>query len=468
MSLSKERGAMSNLKRSHRCAGLIVGAAVGDALGAPFEFQPADRYKDRFPSPVYGGIGEMIGGGSFRWLPGEFTDDTQMALSLALSILECDGFDPDHLWSFWRCWADSAKDIGNTTSHSLSFEDRHDVSHPNPNLTAANGALMRVFPLALLTISTDELQSIALEQGKMTHPHPAASWGAWLGVAMMHSAVQGNDPFKTLDEELALMPEDVAEEFLPLLAPEWQPTRGRINNGSIWGCLADAVWAVRNTTSFEDAVVKAVNLGDDTDTVACVAGALAGAIYGIQAIPSRWTTYLNGEVNTPNGIEQFDNARLNEISRRLAKLQPPPDAPDEKPAGPVEVEERLFAANRSGASHAPLDWAIVSLCLVGNRFENHKLRREIYLIDQPGDANPNLEVAVNDAVTSIEAFLEEGHTVLVHCHGGRSRTGLILKAWKMKKEGWSGTDGEQRAHMWLSQKWNLYTNTHFRDYLINR
>ena len=179
------------------------------------------------------------------------------------------------------------------------------------------------------------------------------------------------------------------------------------------------------------------------------------------------TTYINGEVNTPNGIERFDNARLNEISRSLTNLQPPPDAPDETPAGPAEVEERLFAANRSGASHAPLDWAIVSLCLVGNRFENHKLRREIYLIDQPSDANPDLEVAVNDAVTSIDAFLDEGHTVLVHCHGGRSRTGLILKAWKMKKEGWSGTDGEQRAHMWLSQKWNLYTNTHFRDYLIN-
>jgi ADP-ribosyl-[dinitrogen reductase] hydrolase len=222
---------------------------------------------------------------------------------------------------------------------------------------------------------------------------------------------------------------------------------------------------VRNTTSFEDAVVKAVNLGDDTDTVACVAGALAGAIYGIQAIPSRWTTYLNGEVNTPNGIEQFDNARLNEISRRLAKLQPPPDAPDEKPAGPAEVEERLFAANRSGASHAPLDWAIVSLCLVGNRFENHKHRREIYLIDQSGDANPDLEVAVNDAVNSIDAFLEEGHNVLVHCHGGRSRTGLILKAWKMKKEGWSGSDGELKAHDWLSKKWDLYRNTHFKDFL---
>ena len=85
---SNESGVMSNLKRSHRCTGLIVGAAVGDALGAPFEFQDAGTYRNNFPDPIYGGIGEMIGGGSFRWLPGEFTDDTQMALSLALSISE--------------------------------------------------------------------------------------------------------------------------------------------------------------------------------------------------------------------------------------------------------------------------------------------------------------------------------------------------------------------------------------------
>ena len=111
---------MSNLKRSHRCAGLIVGAAVGDALGAPFEFQSANNYKLRFPSPVYGGIGEMIGGGSFNWSPAEFTDDTQMALALALSIIENDGFDPDHVWTYWRSWAKTANDIGNTSGVTMS------------------------------------------------------------------------------------------------------------------------------------------------------------------------------------------------------------------------------------------------------------------------------------------------------------------------------------------------------------
>ena len=458
---------MAKLKHSHRCNGLVIGAAVGDALGAPFEFKRGGTYAKRFPSPEHGGIGEMIGGGTFAWLPGEFTDDTQMALALALSLLESGGFDPDVTWNYWRNWAYTAKDIGNTTRHSLSYENWRDVSHSNPESTAANGALMRAFPLALLDKSREELQAIVLQQGEMTHPHPAARWGAWLGVAMMHSAIHGNNPFVTLDEELELMPKDFAEKFKPLLTSDWEPTADRINNGSVWGCLADAVWAVRNSESFEEAVVNAINLGDDADTVGCVAGALAGAIYGIQAIPSRWTTYLDGVVDTPNGLETFDNSRLNEISRDLANLGTPPEVDDEASAGPEEVEERLWAANRFGATKAPQDWAIVSLCLVGDRFKNHEFRREIYLIDQPGDANPTLGLAVSDAVKSVNAFLAENRNVLVHCHGGRSRTGLILKAWKMQKEGWSGLDGEKKAHEWLSNKWGLYRNTHFREFLVS-
>jgi ADP-ribosyl-[dinitrogen reductase] hydrolase len=456
---------MDKLQLTHRSTGLIIGAAVGDALGAPFEFERGGTYAERFPSPEIGGIGEMIGGGSFNWSPAEFTDDTQMALALALSIVESKGFDPDHVWTYWRSWAKSASDIGNTTRHALRFDNWRDVSHPHPESTAANGALMRAFPLALLDLPREELQRIVLQQGQMTHAHLSASWGAWLGLSMMHSAVHGNDPFETLARELEQMPPDLAENFEPLLATEWEPTNNRINNGSVWGCLADAVWAVRNSHSFEEAVVNAVNLGDDADTVGCVAGALAGAIYGIQAIPSRWTTYLNGVVETPSGPERFDNSRLSSISRDLTGLGAPPQVEDESPAGPVAVEDRLFAANRSGAVQAPSDWAIVSLCLVGDRFKNHPYRREVYLIDQPGDANPTLEFAVDDTVRTIESFLDEGRTVLVHCHGGRSRTGLILKAWKMKKEGWSGPDGERLAHNWLAQKWNLYQNTHFQQFL---
>ena len=75
-------------------------------------------------------------------------------------------------------------------------------------------------------------------------------------------------------------------------------------------------------------------------------------------------------------------------------------------------------------------------------------------------------MAVADALATVDAFLDEGKTVLVHCHGGRSRTGLILKAWKMKKEGWTGAVGEQKAHEWLATKWHMYSNTHFKQFLV--
>lgn len=78
---------------------------------------------------------------------------------------------------------------------------------------------------------------------------------------------------------------------------------------------------------------------------------------------------------------------------------------------------------------------------------------------------PNLEIAVADAVATMNAFLNEGKNVLVHCHDGRSRTGLILKAWKMKKEGWTGAAGEQMAHVWLAKNWLPYQDTHFQNFL---
>ena len=104
---------------AHRAMGLLVGAAVGDALGAPFEFGLAGDYGRRFPEPVIGGIGEMVGGGHFDWAPGEFTDDTQMALALSESLVARGGFDPDDVWERWQTWASEADDIGSTTRTAL-------------------------------------------------------------------------------------------------------------------------------------------------------------------------------------------------------------------------------------------------------------------------------------------------------------------------------------------------------------
>ena len=112
------------------------------------------------------------------------------------------------------------------------------------------------------------------------------------------------------------------------------------------------------------------------------------------------------------------------------------DEVPETPAGPQEVESNVHAADLLGAARVPTDWAVVSLCRTGDHFVNHALRRQLYLIDEEGpERNAAIASAVLDAVDSVDAFLADGRNVVVHCHGGRSRTGLVLKAWAMRRFG---------------------------------
>ena len=175
-----------------RAIGAVLGAAVGDALGAPFEFMPRGAYRTRFAEPVLEGPGEMVGGGTFGWAPGEFTDDTQMGVALAESLLEHGRYEPDAVWARWRTWAATARDIGINTRRSLSSSDWRDVAGDSSR-SAGNGALMRSFPLAVAMFeSTDAaVLDVCLHQAALTHGHPAAGWGSWIGVELMRFAIAG-------------------------------------------------------------------------------------------------------------------------------------------------------------------------------------------------------------------------------------------------------------------------------------
>ena len=314
-----------------RIVGLVLGAAVGDALGAPFEFAPRGTFSARLPDRRPDGVGDMIGGGAFDWAPGEFTDDTQMGLALARSLLTRQRYDPDDLWRRWQVWARGSSDVGNTTSFALRHADWRDVVHPRPEATAANGALMRAFPLALAThaVEDDTARAVTLHQSLLTHAHPAAAWGAWLGVAMMRAALDGSDPLTTLEPELILLARTdrgVAGRFIAMLDPGWTPEDGdrdAIGNGSVWGCLAQAVWALRRGGSYGDVVAAVVDLGKDTDTVACVAGAIVGARDGVSAIPSGWLEPIHGSLDTPDGLEHWDRDGLSGIALALAGVRGP-------------------------------------------------------------------------------------------------------------------------------------------------
>ena len=329
---------MAVIKTQH-AIGALVGSAVGDALGAPFEFDRPGLYRDTYPAPVLTGIGEMRGGGCFGWKPAEFTDDTQMAVALAESLIARNGFDPDDLWQRWRIWARSAKDVGVQTRMALAEKSHVGAAervHMRRGQSAGNGSVMRNTPIALWAAeeSLESLIALAGKQASLTHHDPHNSYGAAIHAAMIRAGIRGEDVFDAIETVLDILPAAARERWSPLLAPEWQPDTS-VANGTAWGCLAEAVWSVRNAATFEEAIVNAVDLGRDADTVACVAGGIAGARWGVQSIPSRWTTYLNGTVAGPDGDVIYDYFSLQSLARSLLGKHEPMDPADEGAGGPL-------------------------------------------------------------------------------------------------------------------------------------
>lgn len=282
--------------RVESAVGAVVGSAVGDALGAPFEFGAAGVFSTRFPEPGRGG--EMCGGGG--WEPGEATDDTQMAVHVGESLLERGGLDlPDVFERFQRWAAADPKDIGLQTEDVLSNGlpwDRAAQAHFRTNRRAAgNGALMRAATSGVYFAGHGQVAT--MEAGRrlaaLTHGDPAA----WEGTAIFHEllrvALDGDDPIAAIPDTLAAARPDHRERYAAVLAPDWHPDQATEFNGAVWPCLGSAVWAVRTNSSYEGALRAAIDLGGDTDTVAAVTGALAGAVHGFDAVPARWTAPLN-------------------------------------------------------------------------------------------------------------------------------------------------------------------------------
>ena len=140
---------------------------------------------------------------------------------------------------------------------------------------------------------------------------------------------------------------------------------------------------------------------------------------------------------------------MQRLTLRILRDDIAPEAYVGHPVGATEIAPGLHAANLAGAASVPKDWAVVSLCRVGDRFREHPVRRELYIVDNGGGHNANLGAVVGDALDSIDAFLAEGRNVVVHCHAGASRTGLVLRAWLMRTEELSEAEATARvARCW--------------------
>lgn len=272
----------------NRFRGCLLGLAVGDAVGTTVEFSPPGS----FPP-----VTDMVGGGPFSLPAGAWTDDTSMALCLAESLVERGGFDPidqlERYTRWWRegYWSSTGKcfDIGRATRLALQRFRKSGEPYPGDAdvHAAGNGPLMKLAPIPMAFASDVEAAvRYAGESARTTHGAPeaidATRWFARLLVEALGGAPKDDVLRRREVDAHPKVAAVLAGSFLDKAPPEIQ------GNGYIVLALEAALWAVASTDSFEAAVLTAVNLGDDADTTAAIAGQLAGALYGLDGIPAHW------------------------------------------------------------------------------------------------------------------------------------------------------------------------------------
>lgn len=276
----------------NRLRGCAVGAAIGDALGMPLEFGPRAT-ENRL-------VREMKSG---RLPAGSFTDDTEMALALAESLLHQRPLNLEDLAQRFVAWINTnPPDVGMHTSRVLrridagaTWEEAVEAAqNQNPD-AAGNGSLMRAWPVALAY--WDDLDNLLVDswrQSRVTHPHADTLAASTFLNATLYHIFQGVEPGWAMifASTLVKMDDDLWKviESAPYLERD-----DISNSGWVRHTLQTAVWGITNTESFEEAVVNVVNLGNDADTAGTVVGALAGAYYGLDGIPERWQAALSGE-----------------------------------------------------------------------------------------------------------------------------------------------------------------------------
>jgi ADP-ribosyl-[dinitrogen reductase] hydrolase len=293
-----------NLQNRYR--GCLLGLACGDAVGTAVEFMPRGTF-----APVT----DMTGGGPFDLQPGQWTDDTSMALCLATSLVERRTFDArDQMDRYVRWWKDGYLsstgrffDIGIATSGALGrYLDSHDpYAGSDDPYSAGNGSLMRLAPVPMF-FYPDLAAALhyAGESSRTTHAAAQCVDACRLFAAILIKAFAGqakeeilSGPHFTFDPAAAISP---AIQAIADGEYRRKTSKAITGSGYVVRSLEAALWCFDTTGSFRDAILTAANLGDDADTTAAVCGQLAGAYYGVAGIPTAWLQQLTlrGEIES--------------------------------------------------------------------------------------------------------------------------------------------------------------------------
>jgi ADP-ribosylglycohydrolase len=279
-----------------KIAGSVLGLAIGDALGAPVEFTPRGQFAL---------VQSYQQGGRFNLPAGAWTDDTAMALCLADSLIENDGFDSADLLGRFCRWAEHGENsstgisvgIGQNTLRVLGDyrRSRRLEAEPFGAKTDGNGSLMRLTPaVCFASHSLETAMQLAAAQSRTTHASPIAEECCRFAGGLIFMLLRGRDYTTAKEDVLSLGWSDKLTEAIgfPLASVDDALIP---SGGYVLDSLRAALWCIENTNSFENAVLLAVNLGDDADTTAAITGQVAGALYGYSAVPQAPKDGLIGE-----------------------------------------------------------------------------------------------------------------------------------------------------------------------------
>jgi ADP-ribosyl-[dinitrogen reductase] hydrolase len=310
---------MTDISRRDRMLGGLWGAVVGDALGVPVEFKGRDARKG---DPVT----DMRGYGTFSLPPGSWSDDSSLMLCTAQGLL--DGFDTERIGDLFVNWFTAglwtphgqAFDVGRGTWQAIS---RMQLGTPAESAGGreesnnGNGSLMRILPVAFYsaTMGDEEALRLAHRASAVTHGHPRSVIACGVYCLIVAALLDGMTPREayllTMEKAGRLYSgPSFSEElvhFSRLLSGDIDALSEAAieSDGYVVHTLEASLWCLLTTDSYGSAVLKAVNLGWDTDTTAIVTGGLAGTHYGLEAVPRQWRDTLARKQEIEALFERF-------------------------------------------------------------------------------------------------------------------------------------------------------------------